>query len=115
LRTQQILNLKNVLGPEEEEALDEIHTRQSRRYYTIRTGSKPTNNPQGVRKIAQAETRRAKRAEANGKSNDKKQHQRQWRKTNTPKASREDMQDIWQRLSLGVGSPSGTMHTRAKP
>ena len=53
-------------------------TRRSRRSYTIRTGNKPTSNrrrkkqeklPRGVRKIAQQE-QRAKRAEANGKSNE---------------------------------------------
>jgi hypothetical protein len=52
-------------------------TRRSRRSYTIRTGNKPTSNrrrkkqeklPRGVRKITLQE-RRAKRAEANGKSN----------------------------------------------
>jgi hypothetical protein len=32
-------------------------TRRSRRYYTIRTGKKTTNNPGGVRKIAQARTK----------------------------------------------------------
>ena len=106
-------------------------TRRSRRSYTIRTGNKPTSNrrrkkqeklPRGVRKIAQQE-QRAKRAEANGKSNEtttnlsweisSNGHQRQWRKTNTPTASREDMQAMWQHLSLGVRSPSGT--TRAQP
>ena len=53
-------------------------TRRNRRSYTIRTGNKPTSNrrrkkqeklPRGVRKIAQQE-QRAKRAEANGKSNE---------------------------------------------
>ena len=53
-------------------------TRRSRRSYTIRTGNKPTSNrrrkkqeklPRGVQKIALQE-RRAKRAEANGKSNE---------------------------------------------
>jgi hypothetical protein len=109
-------------------------TRRSKRSYTIRTGNKPTRNrrrkkqeklPRGVRKIAQQE-QRAKRAEANGKSNktktnlrssddhtDSNGHQRQWRKTNTPIASREDMQAMWQHLLLGVGSPSGI--TRAQP
>ena len=52
-------------------------TRRSKRSYTIRTGNKPTSNrrrkkqeklPRGVQKIALQE-RRAKRAEANGKSN----------------------------------------------
>ena len=55
-------------------------TRRSKRSYTIRTGNKPTSNrrrkkqeklPRGVRKIAQQE-QRAKRAEANGKSNETK-------------------------------------------
>ena len=106
-------------------------TRRNRRSYTIRTGNKPTSNrrrkkqeklPRGVRKIAQQE-QRAKRAEANGKSNEtttnlsweisSNGHQRQWRKTNTPIASREDMQAMWQHLLLGVGSPSGV--TRAQP
>ena len=53
-------------------------TRRNRRSYTIRTGNKPTSNrrrkkqeklPRGVQKIALQE-RRAKRAEANGKSNE---------------------------------------------
>jgi hypothetical protein len=48
---------------------------------------------------------RAKRAEANGKSNEKEQHQGL---TNTPNASREDMRAILQHLPLGVGPPSGT-------
>ena len=66
-----------------------------------------------MRKIALQE-RRAKRAEANGKSNEtttnlsweisSNGHQRQWRKTNTPTASREDMQAMWQHLLLGVRS-----------
>ena len=77
-------------------------TRRSRRSYTIRTGHKPTSNrrrkkqeklPRGVRKITLQE-RRAKRAEANGKSNktknntkgngEKQTHQQQVGKTCRP-------------------------------
>jgi hypothetical protein len=35
----------------------------------------------------------------------KQETPRAMEKTNTPTASREDMQAIWQHLSLGVGSP----------